>query len=35
MNGKTIPHTETAKYLGMTMDTKLRRKVHVKKKSLA
>ena len=32
MNGKTIPHPETAKYLSMTLDAKLRRKVHVKKK---
>ena len=31
MNGKTIPHSQTAKYLGMTLDAKLRRKVHVKK----
>ena len=31
-NGKTIPHSQTAKYLGMTLDTKLRWKVHVKKK---
>jgi hypothetical protein len=32
MNGKTIPHSQTAKYLAMTMDTKLRWKVHVKEK---
>jgi hypothetical protein len=32
MNGKTIPHSQTAKYLGMTLDTKLRWKVHVKEK---
>jgi len=32
MNGKTIPHSQTAKYLGMTLDAKLRWKVHVKKK---
>ena len=32
MNGKPIPHSQTAKYLGMTPDAKLRRKVHVKKK---
>jgi hypothetical protein len=32
MNGKTIPHSLTAKYLGMTLGAKLRWKVHVKKK---
>jgi hypothetical protein len=32
MNIKTIPHSQTAKYLSMTLDTKLRWKVHVKKK---
>jgi hypothetical protein len=32
MNGKTIPHSQTAKYLGMTLDAKVRWKVHVKKK---
>jgi uncharacterized membrane protein YkvA (DUF1232 family) len=32
MNGKTITHSQTAKYLGMTLDAKLRWKVHVKKK---
>jgi len=32
MNGKTIPHSQTAKYLGMTPDAKLQWKGHVKKK---
>ena len=32
MNDKTIPPSQTAKYLGMTLDVKLRWKVHVKKK---
>jgi hypothetical protein len=32
MSGKTIPHSQTAKYLGMTLDAKLRWEVHVKKK---
>jgi hypothetical protein len=32
MNGKTIPHSQTAKYLGMTLDDKLRWKMHVNKK---
>jgi hypothetical protein len=32
MNGKTIPHSQTAKYLGMMLDAKLRWKVHVKRK---
>ena len=32
INGKTIPHSQTAKYLGMTLDAKLRWKVHVKTK---
>jgi hypothetical protein len=30
MNGKTIPHSQTAKYLGMMLDAKLCWKVHVK-----
>jgi hypothetical protein len=32
MNAETIPHSLTAKYLGMTLDVKLRWKVRVKKK---
>lgn len=32
LNGKTIPHANEAKYLGMTLDAKLRWKAHVKKK---
>jgi hypothetical protein len=32
MNGKIIPHSQTAKYLNMTLKAKLRWKVHVKKK---
>ena len=32
INGKVIPHSNTMKYLGMTLDAKLRRKAHVKKK---
>jgi hypothetical protein len=32
MNGKIIPSSQTAKYLGMTLDAKLRWKVHVKTK---
>jgi hypothetical protein len=32
MNGKTTPHSQAAKYFGMTLDAKLRWKVHVKKK---
>jgi len=37
LNGKTIPHSQTTNYLGMTVDAKLHWKVHVKKneKSLA
>jgi hypothetical protein len=31
MNGKTIHHSQAAKYFGMTLDAKLRWKVHVKK----
>ena len=32
INNKEVPHANTAKYLGMTMDTKLRWKHHAKKK---
>jgi hypothetical protein len=31
MNGKTIPHSQTAKYLVMTLDAKLRWKLRVEK----
>jgi GTPase SAR1 family protein len=32
VNGSNIPHSNTAKYLGMTLDAKLKWKPHVKKK---
>ena len=32
MNGKTVTHSQSAKYLGMTLDAKQRWKVHFKKK---
>jgi len=32
INDKVTPHSNTAKYLGMMLDTKLRWKAHVKKK---
>lgn len=32
LNNQEIPHANTAKYLGMTLDAKLRWKAHVKKK---
>lgn len=32
INNQVIPHADTAKYLGMTLDAKLRWKAHVKKK---
>jgi hypothetical protein len=34
MNGIIIPYANTAKYLGMTLQTKLKRKEHVKKKEV-
>jgi hypothetical protein len=33
INGTQIPYANTAKYLGMTLYAKLRRKEHIKKKS--
>ena len=33
VNDKTMPYSHTAKYLDMTLDAKLRWKVHVKKKT--
>jgi hypothetical protein len=33
INHHAVPYENTAKYLGMTLDTKLRRKSHVKKKN--
>ena len=32
INNQKVPYTNTAKYLGMTLDAKLRWKAHVKKK---
>jgi hypothetical protein len=33
INGTKVPYANTAKYLGMTLDAKLRRKEHIKKKT--
>ena len=32
INNQKVPYANTAKYLGMTLDAKLRWKAHVKKK---
>jgi hypothetical protein len=34
INGTKVPYANTAKYLGMTLDAKLRWKEHIKKKTL-